>query len=75
MSHVRKSVYPEARSRGSVGSVYEHEPSIEAEYVLTCIECERRSSRDAVGWRGYLTIDHEVVILCPVCAAKEFDGD
>ena len=45
--------------------------------ALVCVECGNVTAH-GIGWRGYLTADDEepveVVILCPECAAREFDG-
>jgi hypothetical protein len=30
------------------------------------------SDEEAFGWTAYLTIDDEVAVYCPACAAKEF---
>jgi RNA polymerase subunit RPABC4/transcription elongation factor Spt4 len=40
------------------------------EQELQCVECGRGS--ETFGWRGYLTIDNEMVIYCPNCAEREF---
>ena len=43
--------------------------------VLRCEECGVVSIDAAVGWRAYLTVDDEVAVYCPDCAAVEFGGD
>lgn len=39
---------------------------------LICVECTTQSDDTASRWRAYLGSDEEVVIFCPVCAAREF---
>ncbi len=41
-------------------------------FLLVCVECGRRSSAQARGWRSYLTEDGEAVVFCPECAQREF---
>jgi hypothetical protein len=42
---------------------------------LECVECGRTSPpAEPAGWRAYLTVDDEVAVYCPDCAAREF-GD
>jgi hypothetical protein len=50
--------------------------------MLRCEECgkETASEVEAHGWRAFLTVAEEdepegVVVLCPDCAKREFDGD
>ena len=53
----------------------------EAEWRLTCIECDTSSDDRAEGWEAHLaggvvhgidTGELEVAIYCPDCAAEEF---
>jgi len=39
---------------------------------LVCLECGDESD-EAAGWRAYLD-DHELLIYCSDCAAREFDS-
>ena len=49
--------------------------------TLRCVECGDTTT-DGIGWRAYLTAlpddaagsDVGLAILCPECAAREFDG-
>jgi hypothetical protein len=41
--------------------------------TLRCVECATETT-DGVGWRALLTIDDEIAVYCPECAAREFDG-
>jgi len=43
------------------------------DHPLVCAECSRESPAGAEGWRGYLSVDDEVVMFCPECAKREFD--
>jgi DNA-directed RNA polymerase subunit RPC12/RpoP len=52
---------------------------VEAERYIACQECGA-VTKDGKGWRAYLTVEDEddlepveVVVLCPTCAAREFD--
>ncbi len=43
---------------------------------LRCVECDRRASRGAPGWRAYRTLEHDgsagTAVYCPSCARREF---
>jgi hypothetical protein len=50
--------------------------------VLRCVECGAESKADAVGWRAANVRDldahepqPEVIVFCPTCYAREFQGD
>ena len=49
------------------------------EVLLTCGECGCASDESAKGWAGFTGEDPDgveptsVVIMCPVCAAREFE--
>jgi hypothetical protein len=50
--------------------------------VLACAECGRLSDGQALGWQALVVSDDDelpledddVVVFCPDCAAREFDG-
>ena len=47
---------------------------------LLCVECATHSAGDARGWRAYIAFleedgePPELVVVCPACAEREFDG-
>ncbi|HEU6445308.1 MAG TPA: hypothetical protein VFL61_09645 [Gaiellaceae bacterium] len=41
---------------------------------LVCVECGRVSRDDERGWTARLTVDDEVVVYCPECEEREFQG-
>lgn len=41
----------------------------------TCAECHRAWIDESERWRSYLTIDDELALYCPDCAAREFGDD
>jgi hypothetical protein len=49
-----------------------------ADVLLICAECGCASDRDARGWAAFTGEDADgieptiVVVMCPVCAAREF---
>jgi hypothetical protein len=47
--------------------------SAEAMGVLVCLECGDESPVDSRGWRAYV-LDAELLVYCPGCAEREFDG-
>lgn len=48
---------------------------VEEEGELRCVECGATSPpEDSTGWQAHLTIDGELAVYCPACAAREF-GD
>jgi hypothetical protein len=45
--------------------------------MLRCAECDQPASEKALGWRALLGVEDDdvtdtVVVLCPVCAEREF---
>jgi hypothetical protein len=34
-----------------------------------CAECGRERGDEERGWKAYLTVDHNVAVFCPECAA------
>jgi hypothetical protein len=50
--------------------------TIVSQALLVCQECARPWLDAAERWRLYLDTDEQrAVPYCPVCAAREFDGD
>lgn len=41
--------------------------------VLVCLECQTESE-SARRWRAYLDEESCLLVYCPQCAAREFDG-
>jgi hypothetical protein len=39
-----------------------------------CLECNRPWLDSAERWRAYIDGDGEILIYCPGCASREFDG-
>lgn len=39
--------------------------------TLRCIECGKTSDTGK-RWRAYVTLDRQLVVYCPLCAAREF---
>lgn len=49
-------------------------------HQLHCLECQAESSGKAEGWKAYVGGGYEgdpieVLVYCPVCAAREFGDD
>jgi hypothetical protein len=43
--------------------------------TLACIECGKKATGHAVGFKAYVADDGELVMYCPVCAEREFGED
>ena len=41
---------------------------------LVCSACGRHADATAEGWRSYLSVDDQLAVYCPDCAADTFDG-
>lgn len=53
----------------------EHDQRELEEHFLICTECALESPSGARGWRGYDSEDDEILVFCPGCSEREFDGD